>query len=604
MKPSVTLGYSILSCTSEESSHPASSIQVASVRSSGWQSGPNPHYPIELLIDLSTTVELDTLQFVSHQFKIASRIDLYVAGEDRRFQALGSFQFSDNSQTNYSAREFKSVLLSGIRARFLKLSIPGCHVTPSNTANQVGLASLNIIGRGGIQRQSVTSLPGSETDSNEMIASLERQKAQAVAREEFKEAEILKQRIDRLRRVSDHITALQRQKAEAVSKEDYSTAQRLKSEIDTLINGPTPSQNNFSMTNSNNNPSNWDNDNFNNTSPPRNPRVKLPETFVEPKDTNTESRRKSEKIEKPERSEKSKTRTREVSESKPEPKPVPRQDPDKRQIHPAQSETKSSKRPGPNPSGGDKDLPTDPDELSEKNRQEAGILVDLFGDRPAAFFFSRNWSLKVEGMKEYTKLICGLKDQQSAAFSRYCIIMKSKMDETLKKVFQSALESLMTIGDKLKLPASELERALSPLMGPLQTKIGCSQTALSDLACHFVVWLGSKELYSLALPLVLHEVPNQSLWKVALAQLRTLHELILKHEGIPQAPGFTTKSIMNFVVPCLESPKAEVRSSAAELIATLKLFLGSSIAVYLDKLPKRTRDALEEKIAEIEKEEA
>ena len=593
MKPSVTLGYSILSCTSEESSHPASSIQVASVRSSGWQSGPNPHYPIELLIDLSTIVELDTLQFVSHQFKIASRVDLYVAGEDRRFQALGSFQFSDNSQTNYSAREFKSVLLSGIRARFLKLSIPGCHVTPSNTANQVGLASLNIIGRGGIQRQSVTSLHGPDTDSNEMIASLERQKAQAVAREEFKEAEILKQRIDRLRRVSDQITALQRQKAEAVSKEDYSTAQRLKAEIDSLINGPAPSQNNFSMTNYNQQ-SNWDNDNFNNTSPPRKPnnRVKLQETFVEPKETIEEPRRKPEKVEKPKR-----------PEPKPEPKSVARPDPDKRQIHPAQAEGKS-KRISPNPSGGDKDLPTDPDELSEKNRQEAGILIDLFGDRPAAFFFSKNWSLKVEGMKEYTKLICGLKDQQSAAYGRYCIIMKSKMDETLKKVFQSALESLMTIGDKLKLPAAELERALSPLMSPLQAKIGCSQTALSDLACHFVVWLGSKELYSLALPLVLHEVPNQSLWKVALAQLRTLHELILKHEGIPQAPGFTTKSIMNFVVPCLESPKAEVRSSAAELIATLKLFLGSSIAVYLDKLPKRTRDALDEKIAEIEKEEA
>lgn len=62
-----TLGYRIISCSSEDPNYPISTIQSSSIRSNGWQSSPNPRYPIEIIIDLGSPAEIDTIQFVSHQ---------------------------------------------------------------------------------------------------------------------------------------------------------------------------------------------------------------------------------------------------------------------------------------------------------------------------------------------------------------------------------------------------------------------------------------------------------------------------------------------------------------------------------------------------------
>jgi centrosomal protein CEP104 len=159
------LAYRIVSCTSEDAKHPISTIQSASMRSPGWQSGPSPHYPLEIVLVLCSIVDLDAIQFVSHQYRIASRIDLYVAGADRRFQVLGSFQFSDNSHTNCTARELKRASLSGIKAQFIKVSISGCHVNANNPQNQVGLVSLNVIGKGGLLKSQVIPGPSGQNSS-------------------------------------------------------------------------------------------------------------------------------------------------------------------------------------------------------------------------------------------------------------------------------------------------------------------------------------------------------------------------------------------------------------------------------------------------------
>lgn len=73
-------------------------------------------------------------------------------------------------------------------------------------------------------------------DSEDLVDILEGQKKEAIAGEDFRAADALKQQIDRLRRSYDEVMVLQRQKSDAVKKEDFAAAPRLKNEIDQVLN--------------------------------------------------------------------------------------------------------------------------------------------------------------------------------------------------------------------------------------------------------------------------------------------------------------------------------------------------------------------------------
>ena len=600
MKGATSLGYKIVSCTSEDPSHPVQSIQVSSIRSSGWQSAPSPHYPIDIVIDMTHVVELDTLQFVSHQFKIASRVDLYIASSDQTFHALGSFQFTDNTHTNFSARELKSVSLNGIRAQYVKISISGCHVNSSNLHNQVGLVSLNIVGKGGLLKSQVvpTSVIAKANgapagESGDLLEDLERQKKEAVMREDFKTAQALKQQIDRLRKSYDQVMELQRQKNAAVQNEDYTTAQMLKNEIDALLGNPVRSEQPLPRGKPQ-------------IPPPEPTPMSMPMPHPEEEPIKPAKRRREPPPPAP--------------EPEPEPEPIveeprrprkrkeeapPRRDPppipDERPIHPARAsggddaKFQSPKRAQRAPPGAS-ELQTEADELSASNRQEAGILIELFGEKPVANFFSKAWNLKVQGINELAELIKGLKGNKVDAYYRYCSIMKHRLKETHKAVFQAAIEGVKNVGDSVKMSQADLGRCINQLMSQVIPKVGCAQQPLSDIACQFLLWLGEKGQYDIIIPILTNPVKNQSQYKIALAQLKTLRKVIFVKGKLSAIPGLNLASVMALAVPCLESPKAEVRKAATKLIITLEFMCGSTIYQYLDKLPKRVKASITEAI--------
>lgn len=218
-----SLDYTILNCTSEDPHYPITSIQNASIRSNGWQSQQNPSYPVSFVVDLGSKASVKSLQFVSHQSKIPCRVDLSYGDNGTLFKPLGSFQFSDNSQTGYSARELKSANLSKVSTRFFKISIRGCHANASNPFNQVGIVSLKIMGSGG--RPSSSQRPQTpELDLEQEINRLEREKADAVAREDFSEANNVKIRLNELKKQRDMIEDLKKKKQEAIANEDFEMA--------------------------------------------------------------------------------------------------------------------------------------------------------------------------------------------------------------------------------------------------------------------------------------------------------------------------------------------------------------------------------------------
>ncbi|EAY18571.1 UvrB/uvrC motif family protein [Trichomonas vaginalis G3] len=230
-----SLDYTIVSCSSEDPHYPITSIQNASIRSNGWQSQQNPSYPVSFVVDLGSKAEIKSLQFVSHQSKIPARVDLSYGDNGTLFKPLGSFQFSDNSQTGYSARELKSANLSKVSTRFFKISIRGCHTNASNPFNQVGIVSLKILGNGG--RPASSQRPTTpELDLEQEINKLERQKADAVAREDFSEANNIKIRLNELKSQKETLENLKKRKAEAIAAEDFEMARIVNDQLKAFNN--------------------------------------------------------------------------------------------------------------------------------------------------------------------------------------------------------------------------------------------------------------------------------------------------------------------------------------------------------------------------------
>ena len=77
MAKSGKLKYRIIHSTGEDSEYPVTELLTQSPQSRGWQSPRFCDYPQEITIQFMQPVVLQQIQFLSHQCKIASRIELY-----------------------------------------------------------------------------------------------------------------------------------------------------------------------------------------------------------------------------------------------------------------------------------------------------------------------------------------------------------------------------------------------------------------------------------------------------------------------------------------------------------------------------------------------
>lgn len=67
---------------------------------------------------------------------------------------------SENVQSDYRARELKSVYVDKIAAQFVKFRLHANHINKHNLYSQVGLVGINILGEPTLQTESSFSLPG------------------------------------------------------------------------------------------------------------------------------------------------------------------------------------------------------------------------------------------------------------------------------------------------------------------------------------------------------------------------------------------------------------------------------------------------------------
>jgi hypothetical protein len=120
-------------------------------------------YPQELTLRLEGAARLAQVQLLSHEYKIAAKVELLVgtfegglaavaAGAGPRgaaaaavdpakasWRRLGFLSFDSNERSSFTARELKSVALSGTPAHLLRLVFHRCHANAANIHSQVGV---------------------------------------------------------------------------------------------------------------------------------------------------------------------------------------------------------------------------------------------------------------------------------------------------------------------------------------------------------------------------------------------------------------------------------------------------------------------------------
>ena len=153
--------YRVAACSSEDGEHPVHELQSFHAQSRGWQSGRWCEFPQSLVLQFPGRVSLQQVQVLSHQFKIASRVELFIGSmppgvpppvtgaEGVEFSRLGHFSLDTNERSAYQARELKTVYVPrATEGTHLKLLLHKCHINEHNLYNQLGLLAVRAIGTG------------------------------------------------------------------------------------------------------------------------------------------------------------------------------------------------------------------------------------------------------------------------------------------------------------------------------------------------------------------------------------------------------------------------------------------------------------------------
>lgn len=233
----------------------------------------NCTYPQHLTLELERPGRLHQIQLLSHEYKIASKVEIQVAGSrptpaaPYSFTRLGYMSFDPNERTKFAARELKSVSLPDVEAAAVRIVFHRCSQNTLNAHGQVGIIMVNFVGTlmpevpqvkataapavaetapavhaSPPQRSAATATrvsasqrePEVDAITAGHIEELQALKAAAVEAEDYDAAKRLKASVDRLRSIGAKIAALEARKAAAVAAEDYDSAKALKTEVERM----------------------------------------------------------------------------------------------------------------------------------------------------------------------------------------------------------------------------------------------------------------------------------------------------------------------------------------------------------------------------------
>ncbi len=239
----------------EDAVHPASELLIPGRHCRGWESPPDGPFPAEIVLQFMGVVGLKQVQFLSHQAKIASKIELFVYApespevklstpdqlESIKFRKLGHISLRTNEDNGFTARELKSVNISG-PVFYLKILFYKSYSNGLNPRKQVGIMAINCVGEETYHEPGPEEQETSETHTVleldaktlDRLSKLEEAKERALSVEDFDKAKDIKDAINKLRSMGKQLAMLEYKKAQAIENEDYPSAKIIKVEIDRL----------------------------------------------------------------------------------------------------------------------------------------------------------------------------------------------------------------------------------------------------------------------------------------------------------------------------------------------------------------------------------
>ncbi|CAO3674612.1 unnamed protein product [Rhizopus microsporus] len=292
------LPYEVVHCSSwDDNYNPEQLMETPYNESSfdnykGWQTPKCPEYPQDLIIHLLTgPAYINKVQVLSHHFKIATKIDVYVgilkdpqdvledivvpdtSDEDDNmlieFTRLGYVCFDNNARAQFRARELKSIKIN-MEGEYVRLVIRNCHRNRLNTYNQVGILAIKVLGQpihsashpsssipprnihhpfdensllsSSTRRTSVSSNQSiiQKYPSTTNIVEIELQQwatvllaaeEEAVQNEAYQEAKTYKYLGDKMQKFTKILADLEIGKRHAVETKDYDEAEKIKDDI-------------------------------------------------------------------------------------------------------------------------------------------------------------------------------------------------------------------------------------------------------------------------------------------------------------------------------------------------------------------------------------
>ena len=266
------LRYRVSEVSGEDPEHPATELLVHTQHTRGWHSPRLGSYPQSVTLTLEHPARLRQIQLLAHEFKIPSKVELYVHS-DGASRRLGHLAFASNEESSFRARELRSVPVDIAHALSLTIVAHPNYVNHLNVYNQIALIAVNLIGEPEHSQPSESNASAPLPQSHEVSASqashnhgihtalfsknrlhnadvgldaqvdertaaqirqLQEQKVRAVQSEDYDEAKRLKQAVQHLKEAGHKLLELERSKLEAVKEEDYDEAKRFKLEIDHL----------------------------------------------------------------------------------------------------------------------------------------------------------------------------------------------------------------------------------------------------------------------------------------------------------------------------------------------------------------------------------
>ncbi|KAI8388725.1 uncharacterized protein BYT42DRAFT_244737 [Radiomyces spectabilis] len=266
----------------------------ASPTMKGWQTPKCPNYPQDLILHLlNGPARINKIHILSHHYKIASKVDVYVGclkyddlnseinsnedGDDNmliEFTRLGYVCFDNNVRAKFRARELKSIKVNA-DGEYIRLVIRSCYRNRLNTYNQVGLLAITVFGQShqemihgtakdilqnlkypqhlldgvsmlssSTRRTSISSSPSVmlspaatgiiETELQQWLSALLHAEDKAVEAEAYQEAKVYKYLSEKFGQYISVLKDLEMGKRQAAENKDYDEAEKIKADIEKI----------------------------------------------------------------------------------------------------------------------------------------------------------------------------------------------------------------------------------------------------------------------------------------------------------------------------------------------------------------------------------